>query len=87
MAHESFHAEEMYILGFDKFVKNGALKGRKFEDYTSENLIRAYEREKYVHDRIIETSEKFEFNDEELTHNFYNLDWYKWHLEMRNINL
>lgn len=66
MAHESFHAEEMHKLGFDNFVKDCPLKGVKPKDYTPENWIRLYKREKYVYDRIIENKKILKLNEDEL---------------------
>lgn len=68
MAHESFHAEEMYKIGFDNFVKDCPLVGVKQKDYTPENWIRLYKREKYVYDKIIENKKILKINDDELEH-------------------
>ncbi|AXG73001.1 hypothetical protein DVK85_01620 [Flavobacterium arcticum] len=85
MAHESFHAEEMYKLGFDEFVKDAALLGVRMEDYTPENWIRVYKREKYVYDKLIENSEKYNLNQEEMFHAFRYFDYIMYQLERRNI--
>jgi len=83
MSHEHFHAEEMHEIGFKKYVKDASLKGTKFPDeYTDVSLTRSYKREKYVHDQIIK---KGGFNNQEMQHNFFNLDFYAYHLEKRNI--
>jgi hypothetical protein len=37
MAHESFHAEEMKLIGFNEYVKGAPLRGAKEADYTVEN--------------------------------------------------
>ena len=84
MSHESFHAREMYELGFVEYVKDAPLKGTNISDYTDENWIRFYKREKYVHDYIIK---KAGFNNKELFHNFINLDYYLIQLEKRGINI
>ena len=88
MAHESFHAEEMYIIKFDEYVKDCTIGNLRFpDDYTDANLIRLYKREKYVFDRIIKNKKKFNLNDNESRHNFYNLDFYQYHLEERKIKI
>jgi hypothetical protein len=89
MLHESFHAEEMSIIGKTEYVNNAALEGVKFpNEYSNLNLIRSYKREKYVHDRIIEEAKRHGINPEELQHNFMHLDYfYILELEKRNINI
>ncbi|WP_452601767.1 zincin-like metallopeptidase toxin domain-containing protein [Pontimicrobium sp. MEBiC06410] len=89
MLHESFHAEEMSIIGKTEYVNNAALEGVKFpNEYSDLNLIRSYKREKYVHDRIIEEAKRHGINLEELQHNFMHLDYfYILELEKRNINI
>ncbi|MDR3024205.1 zincin-like metallopeptidase toxin domain-containing protein [Chryseobacterium sp.] len=88
MAHEHYHAEEMHIIGFDAYVKDATIGSPQFPDeYTAANLVRVYKREKYVHDKIIKNKKKFNLNDNELRHNFYNLDFYQYHLEKRNITI
>ena len=37
MAHESFHAEEMKLIGFDEYVKNAPLRGVKEAEYLIES--------------------------------------------------
>jgi hypothetical protein len=86
ITHESFHAEEMHIIGFDKYVKDAPLRGTLEVDYTNENWIRFYKREKYVHDRILK-SKKNVFNSEELRHNYFNYDYYLIQLENRKIKI
>ncbi|MCY0969183.1 zincin-like metallopeptidase toxin domain-containing protein [Chryseobacterium wangxinyae] len=68
MAHEAFHAEEMSKIGFDEYVKDCPLEGVKMNDYTSENWIRLYKRERYVYDKIIENKKKFNLNEDEIEH-------------------
>lgn len=90
MAHEHFHAEEMHKLGFDEYVKDApfGIKPPKFPDeYTNANLIRVYNREKYVYDQLVKNAKKFNLNNEELRHNFFNLDFYQYHLEKRNLKI
>ena len=88
IAHEHFHAEEMHKIGFDDYVKDGALSGSKFpDDYTTENLLRSFKREKYVHDQIEKHAKMYNFNSLELRHNYFNLDLYQFHLEKRNIKI
>ena len=67
MLHESFHAEEFKKIGFDKYVKDAPLRGVKESDYTTENWIRLYKREKYVYDRIVEKAKKYKLNSEEVS--------------------
>ncbi|WPO84586.1 zincin-like metallopeptidase toxin domain-containing protein [Chryseobacterium sp. JJR-5R] len=52
MVHEHYHAEEMSKIGFQEYVKNAPLKGVKEGDYTIENWIRLYKREKYVYEVV-----------------------------------
>lgn len=49
MAHEHYHAEEMYKIGFNKYVKDAPLAGTNKADYTSKNWQHIYKREKYVY--------------------------------------
>jgi len=74
MAHESFHAEEMHQIGFDSYVKDAPLRGVKETDYTNQNWIRLYNREKYVYDQLIKNAKKYNLNNEELYHAFIYLD-------------
>ncbi|MCO6174714.1 hypothetical protein NHF50_06615 [Flavobacterium sp. NRK F10] len=87
MAHESFHAEEMNKIGFDAYVKDAPLRNVDPKDYTKENWLRFYRREKYVYDKIIENLKKHSLNNEELAHNFFNLDYYILKLEKLNIKI
>ena len=88
MAHESFHAEEMHLLGFEEYVRDCPSAGTKFpNDYSDANLLRSYRREKYVYDKIVKNAKKYKLNEEELRHNYFNLDFYKYHLEQRNIKI
>lgn len=68
MAHESFHAEEFKKIGFDEYVKDAPLRGVKELEYTKENLIRRYYREKYVFDSLIKNSKNFGLNNQEIWH-------------------
>jgi len=74
MLHESFHAEEMFKIGFAKYNKGAVLKGVKEVDYTKENWLNLYRKEKYVYDRIVENAKKHSLNNEELYHAFIYLD-------------
>ncbi|MEC4004904.1 zincin-like metallopeptidase toxin domain-containing protein [Flavobacterium sp. SUN052] len=77
IVHESLHAEEMKLIGFDKYVKDAPLKGVKEVKYTKENLIRRYNREKYVFESLIKKSKQFELNNEEIWHSkayFYEIE-------------
>ncbi|MFB9096890.1 MULTISPECIES: zincin-like metallopeptidase toxin domain-containing protein [Flavobacterium] len=67
MLHESFHAEEFKKIGFDEYVKDAPLRGVKEADYTNENWIRLYKREKYVYDRLVENAKKYKLNSEEIS--------------------
>lgn len=78
MAHESFHAEEMYKIGFDEYVKNAPLKGVKEEFYTTENLIRRYHREKYVYSKLKDYADEYNLNGQERWHieaYFYEIEY------------
>ena len=61
-------AEEMYIIGYQNYTKNAPLKGVKEIDYTEENLIRRYHRERYVYNSLIANKELFGLNGQELWH-------------------
>jgi len=74
IAHESYHAEEMYTIGFDEYVKDAALKGVKEANYTVENWQRLYKREKYVYDKLIKNAKRHNLNIDELNHAFYYFD-------------
>ena len=88
MAHESFHAEEMKLIGFDEYVKNAPLRGVKEADYTIENWQRLYKREKYVYDNLIKNAKKYNLNNQELDHAFYYFDGkILLELEIRNIKI
>ena len=88
MAHESFHAEEMKLIGFDEYVKNAPLRGVKEADYTIENWQRLYKREKYVYDNLIKNVKKYNLNNQELDHAFYYFDGkILLELEIRNIKI
>jgi len=87
MAHEHFHAEEMFKIGFDEYVKDAPLRGVKEIDYTTDNWKRLYKREKYVYDQLVKNAKKFNLNNEELRYNFFNLDFYQYHLEQRNLKI
>uniref|UniRef100_UPI004048E5EC zincin-like metallopeptidase toxin domain-containing protein n=1 Tax=Flavobacterium sp. TaxID=239 RepID=UPI004048E5EC len=91
MLHESFHAEEMYKIGFTEYVKNAPLKGIKEDQWTNENWIRLYKREKYVYDRLVESAKKYNLNPQEVStppygHAFQYFDRFVvLELETRNI--
>ena len=68
MAHESYHAEEMHLIGFDEYVLNAPLKGTKEIDYTNENLIRRYYRERYVYKKLKTNFNKYDLNNQENWH-------------------
>ncbi|WP_276975650.1 zincin-like metallopeptidase toxin domain-containing protein [Flavobacterium filum] len=88
MAHESFHAEEFKKIGFDEYVKDAPLRGVKEVEYTTENWIRLYKREKYVYDRLVVNEKKYVLNNEELNHAFYYFDGkVVLELEKRNIKI
>ncbi|TDP60093.1 zincin-like metallopeptidase toxin domain-containing protein [Flavobacterium dankookense] len=88
MVHEHFHAEEMSKIGFDEYVKDAALFGTKFpNEYTVENLLRSYKREKYVYEQIEKNAKRYNLNPFELRHNYLNLDIYQFHLEKRNVKI
>jgi len=76
ISHESFHAEEMYKLGFDSYVENAHITG---SPWTIENRIHQYKREKHVYERIQENLSKF--NKEEAFHSYLYFDTIKSKLE------
>ncbi len=43
--------------------KGAALKGVKEADYTEENWLNLYRKEKYVYDRLIEDAKKYGLNN------------------------
>lgn len=84
MTHESFHAEEMHLIGFDKYVENAHVEGTL---WTIENRIHQYKREKYVYERLVENKERYKFNNEEVGippygHAFQYYDYIKYKLEI-----
>lgn len=91
MAHESFHAEEMYKIGFDEYVKNAHIEDTP---WAIENKITQYKREKYVYERLVEENGKtYKFNADEVGvpppygrppfgHAFEYYDTIKYELEM-----
>ncbi len=90
MAHEHFHAEEMSRIGFDEYVKDAPLKGVNEKDFTNENWLRLYKREKYVYDKLVENAKKYNLNTQELStppfgHAFQYFDNLVLILEKRNI--
>lgn len=88
MVHEHFHAEEMYKIGFDEYVKDAPLKGVKEINFTTENWLRLYKREKYVYDKILKNAKGYELNREELQHAFQYFDYFVvYQLEKRNIKI
>jgi hypothetical protein len=69
MAHESCHAKEMSIKGFDDYVKGGALKGMVYpEGYTAANFINMYNCEKFVFDQLMKNTTEQGLNARELWH-------------------
>jgi len=42
MAHEQYHTEEIYKIGFDKYVKDAPLAHVKEGDYTAKNWQSIY---------------------------------------------
>ncbi|MCU0349920.1 MAG: hypothetical protein MUF43_03710 [Flavobacterium sp.] len=91
MLHESFHAEEMSKIGFAKYNKGAALKGVDKADYTKENWLNLYRKEKYVYDKLVENAKKYNLNPQELStppygHAFRYFDLeVVMQLELRNI--
>lgn len=84
MTHESFHAEEMFKVGFKEYTKNAHVKDTP---WTIENRIHEYMREKYVYERLVQHSKKHKFNPEELGtppfgHAFQYYDAIKFKLEI-----
>ena len=71
MTHESFHAEEMHLIGFDEYVKNGHIKDTEF---TISNQIREYEREKFVYDKFLKNKKKLTLTNEEKNHAYWYFD-------------
>ena len=82
------HAEEMSKIGFQAYVKDAPLAGVVEDDYTMENWIRLYKREKYVYDQLMKNAKSFNLTDEELYHAFIYFDAeYMLQLEIRNIKI
>lgn len=84
MTHESFHAEEMFKIGFKEYTKNAHIKDTP---WTIENRIHEYMREKYVYERLVQHSKKHKFNPEELStppfgHAYQYFDTLKFKLEI-----
>ncbi len=78
IAHESFHAEEMNKIGFNKYVENAPAKGIKEEFYTKESLIRRYYRERYVYQSLLQNTKKYDLNSQEIWHikaYFYEIEF------------
>lgn len=66
------------------------LKGVKEADYTIENWLNIYRKEKYVYDRLVENAKKYNFNAQEVDtppfgHAFQYFDNIVLKLEKRNI--
>jgi len=92
MAHEHYHAEEMYKIGFPEYVKDAPLAGTEEINYTIKNWIRQYKREKYVYDQIVKNAKVFKLNQQEVStppfgHAFQYLDSIILELESRNITI
>ncbi|KAA5533894.1 hypothetical protein [Paenimyroides baculatum] len=90
LVHEHFHAEEMYKIGFKKYVKDAPLAGTEFKDYTNENWIRLYKREKYVYDQLMKNIKKYNLNKQEIStppfgHAFQYFDGIVFRMEQLNI--
>ncbi|MDR6921313.1 hypothetical protein [Chryseobacterium sp. 2987] len=82
--HESFHAEEMYKIGFKVYTKNAHVSKTP---WTIENRIHEYMREKYVYERLVQYSKKHKFTPEELStpplgHAFQYYDTLKFKLQI-----
>ncbi|SHM34412.1 hypothetical protein [Chryseobacterium polytrichastri] len=71
ITHESYHAEEMHLIGFDEYVKNGHVENT---DFTILNQIREYEREKFVYDLFHKNKRKLTLTDEEKYHAYWYFD-------------
>jgi hypothetical protein len=87
MAHESFHAEEMKLIGFNEYVKGAPLRGVKEADYTVENWQRMYKREKYVYDKLIKNAKKYNLNGQEIWHSWAYIEEIKFSLIELNITI
>jgi hypothetical protein len=91
MTHELFHTEEMSKIGKTEYLKDAPLRGTEVDDYTPENWIRLYKREKYVYDKLVENAKAYKLNPQELAtppfgHAFGYFDTYVvFQLEKRNI--
>jgi hypothetical protein len=82
--HETMHAEECFIIGKTKYLEDAQIVGTI---QTNANAIRSYKREKYVYEKIKESSKKEGFNDQELFHNEIHFDIYVLELEKRKIKI
>lgn len=90
LVHEHFHAEEMSKIGFKKYIKDAPLAGTEFKDYTNENWIRLYKREKYVYDQLMKNVKKYNLNKQEVStppfgHAFQYFDGIVFRMEQLNI--
>lgn len=87
MAHEHYHAEEMYKISFNKYVKDAPLAGTNKADYTSKNWQHIYKREKYVYDQINKNAKTFDLNGQELWHSWAYIEEVKYTLTELNIKI
>ncbi len=87
MAHEHYHAEEMYKIGFDKYVKDAPLAHVKEVDYTAKNWQSIYKREKYVYDQINKNAKVFNLNVQEIWHSWAYIEEIKFKLTELNIKI
>ncbi len=88
MTHEHFHAEEMYKIKFDEYVKDAPIKGTEFpDDFTNENLLRSYKRELYVYEKMMKIADQRKFTQFEMINISYNVDLYILLLRKRGINI
>ena len=90
IAHESYHAEEMHKIGFKKYNEGAALSGVDKADYTTENWLNLYRKEKYVYDRLVENAKLHKLNSQELStppygHAFWYFDSIVIELEIKKI--
>jgi hypothetical protein len=92
MAHEQYHTEEIYKIGFDKYVKDAPLAHVKEGDYTAKNWQSIIKEKKYVYDRLVQNAKKFNLNENEISnppfgHAFQYLDGIILKMEKKNISI
>ncbi|MEL1246081.1 zincin-like metallopeptidase toxin domain-containing protein [Flavobacterium sp. DGU11] len=83
LRHESFHAEECFILKKAEYLKGSAQMGGT----DAEQLLRTYRREKYVYEQIKKHAKKQKFNNHELIHNERYIDWIEYQLVKNKIEI